>query len=175
MHMMRRLSLLGALSAAALLAACSSSDPGPFGAGGTPGSACLAFAQGQPVVAGIYVLDNTGTEAATVNSVTLSNAHGLTMTKAWLVPVGGSGNGHLLVGAGWPYPPSFTKLVRSVWAQRRPADGATIQPGHTLNLVFGLTRTTVQPGTGDPVISYTAGGSGYTVAEKTTLEVAAKC
>jgi len=173
--------MLGALSVAALLAACSSDPgPGPLGNGGTPGQQCMAFTEGQPVTTGIYDLHNTGSSPVTVTSVTLPDAHGLTMTKAWLVPIGhspGSGRvGGMLVGAGWPYPPSFTKLVRSVWAQRRPAVGATIKPGQDLNLVFGLTRTTAKAGkSSGPLIAYTTGGLSYTVAEQTTLEVAAKC
>lgn len=126
---------------------------------------------------GIYELDNTGTSPVTVQSVTLPAAHRLTMTKAWLVPIGHTGNGGTIdVGAGWPYPPSFTALVRSVWAQRRPAVGATIKPRQDLNLVFGLIRTTGSVGKSDgPAIAYTAGRSTYAVQEQTNLIVAANC
>jgi len=168
--------LLGALTVAALLAACSSDpDPGPLGSGGVPGTQCSLGRLGVPITMGIYDLHNTGTSPVTVKTVTLPSAHGLTMTKAWLVPIGQTGSGGTLdVGAGWPYPPSFTALVRSVWAQRRPAAGATIKPGQDLNLVFGLTRTTGSVGKSDgPAITYTAAGSTYTVQEKTSLVVAA--
>ena len=179
--MIGAVSLTRALSAAALLAACSSTGTGPLGDGGTPGEQCMGFPQGRPVTTGIYDLRNTGTAAVTIQSVTLPGAHGLRKTKAWLVPIGhtpGQANngGGILVGAGWPYPPSFTALVRSVWAKRRPAVGATIKPGQDLNLVFGLTRTTAKAGKSDgPAIWYTASGSSYTVNEKTSLVVAARC
>ena len=171
--------LLGALSVAALLAACSNSDPGPLGSGGVKGKQCSLGRIGVPITMGIYELHNTGTSAVTVKTVTLPSAHGLTMTKAWLVPIGQTGGGGTLdVGAGWPYPPSFTAIVRSVWAQRRPAVGnTTIKPGQDLNLVFGLTRTMGSVGKSDgPAITYAAAGSTYTVQEKTSLVVvAANC
>jgi len=124
---------------------------------------------------GIYELHDTGKSTVTVKAVTLPGAHGLAMTKAWLVPIGQTGDGSTMdVGAGWPYPPSFTKLVRAVWAQRQPAVGATIKPGQDLNLVFGLTRTKGSVGKSDgPAITYTAAGSTYTVQEETGLVLAA--
>jgi hypothetical protein len=171
--------MLGALSAAVLLASCSS-DPGPLGDGGTPGQQCMGFqgfSPGTPLTTGIYELDNAGTAAATIQGVTLAGAHGLRMTKAWLVPIGQASNGNsMLVGAGWAYPPNFSKLVRYQWARRVPAVGATIKPGHGLNLVFGLIWAGGRAGTSPgPVIAYSAGGSSYTVSEQVTLEIATRC
>jgi hypothetical protein len=181
--------MLGALAAAALLASCSS-DPGPLGDGGTPGvvdqhmqrlagQQCMdfqGFSPGTPLTTGIYELDNTGTAAATIQSVTLPGAHRLRMTKAWLVPITQTDGGTLDVGAGFSYPPSFPKAVRDVWARRVPAVGATIKPGHGLNLVFGLIWAGGRAGlSGGPVIAYAACGSSYTVSEQVTLEIAAKC
>lgn len=171
--------MLGALSVAALLASCSS-GPAPLGDGGTPGQQCMGFegfSPGTPLTTGIYELVNTGSAAATIQSVTLPGAHRLRMTKAWLVPIWQTGHGGTLdVGAGWAYPPNFSKVVRYVWARRVPAVGTTIKPGHGLNLVFGLVwaggRAGLSPG---PMISYTAGGSSYSFSEQTTLEIAAKC
>ena len=132
---------------------------------------------GDALTTGIYELDNTGTAAATIQGVTLPGAHRLRMTKAWLVPIGQAPNGNtMLVGAGWAYPPNFSKLARYQWARRVPAVGATIKPGHGLNLVFGLIWAGGRAGlSGGPVIAYTAGGSSYTVSEQVTLEIAAKC
>lgn len=137
----------------------------------------MRFALGKPVTTGIYTVDNAGTAAVMIQSVTLPGAHGLRMTKAWLVPIGQTGHGGtLIVGAGWPYPPSSTPLIRSVWAKRRPAAGATIRPGQSLNLVFGLIRTTAPDGTSEgPAIQYSAGGSTYAVQEQTSLVVSASC
>ncbi len=159
-----------------LLAGCST-GPGPLGDGGTAGQQCMQYPPRKPVTTGIYDLTNAGGSPVTILSVTLPSAHSLRMTKAWLVPITKTANGGTLdFGAGWPYPPSFTKVVQSVWAQRRPAVGGTIKPGQDLNLVFGLIRATASAATSDgPAITYTAGGSSYTVNEKTSLEVAAGC
>jgi hypothetical protein len=138
----------------------------------------MAAPRGQPVTTGIYELTNSGTSAVTIQSVTLPNSDGLAATKMWLLPIyhdPKTGN-FLNAGAGFPYPPAYSAGVRSAWAQRRPAVGATIKSRQDLNLVFGLTRTTAKTGkSGGPAIAYTAGGSSYTVAEQTTLEIAAKC
>ena len=165
--------LLGALSAtAALLAACSSS-PGPLGNGGTPGQQCFPGRQGEPVTLGLYTLQNNGTSAATINSVRLpSDARGLKMTKAWVVPIyHDPKTGNLeLIGVGWPYPPTS----QPTWPQRSPAAGAIVKPGQDLNLVFGLIRTTGGNGRSDgPVIVYTVNGSSYTIHEAVSLLLAA--
>ena len=166
--------LLGALFLAALLAACSSSGPGPLGQGGTDAEQCMDYPVGQPVAAGIYDLTNTGDSPVTIQSVTLPDAHGLAVTKTWLVPIyhdPKTGN-WLDVGAGAPFPPTTSPQ----WVQRRPAIGGVIRPRQDLNLVFGLTRTTAKAGRSPgPVIAYTAGGSSYTVKMKTSLVVAATC
>jgi hypothetical protein len=170
--------LLGALSVAALLTACSSIGPGPLGDGGTNAEQCMPSPQGQPVTTGIYHLANAGTSAVTIQSITLPNAHGLAATRMWLLPIyRDPKNGNFLdAGAGYPYPPAFTAGVRAAWAKRRPAVGATIKPHQDLDLVFGLTRTTSKSGkSGGPVVAYTADGSSYTVAMKTSLMVAASC
>jgi hypothetical protein len=76
------------------------------------------------------------------------------------------------VGSGFPWPPPNTPQ----WPHRKAAIGGTIRPGQTLNLVFGLVRTTPKAGTSaGPLITYTAGGNTYTVKEGFTLEVAAHC
>jgi hypothetical protein len=178
-YAMRAVAMLGALSAAALLASCSS-GPGPLGDGGTPGQQCegfKGFSPGAPLTTGIYELVNTGTAAATIQSVTLPDAQRLRMTKPWLAPIGRTANGGTIdVGAGFSYPPSFSKLARWQWANRVPAIGATIKPGHGFDLLFGLIWAGGKTGlSGGPVIAYTAGGSSYTVSEQVTLEIATYC
>jgi hypothetical protein len=167
--------LLGALSVTALLAACSSSSsPGPLGDGGVAGVQCMSYAQGQPVTTGLYDLDNTGTSSVTIQSVVLPSARDLRMTKAWLVPIyhdPRTGN-FVDVGVGAPYPPTTAPQ----WPDRRPAIGGVIRPGKTLNLVFGLTRTTAASGkSAGPAITYTTGSSTWTVREATSLIVTAHC
>jgi len=171
--------LLGALSAAAaLLAGCSSSASAnrPLGDGGSPGQQCMQYPEGKPVSTGIYDLDNSGPSPVTITSITLPSSRRLRMTKAWLAPIGRQGGDYITIGAGYPYPPSFSPVARAVWAQRRPLIGAVIKPGKDLNLVFGLTRTGSSAGrSAGPKITYTSGGNTYTVSEQTSLVVAARC
>ena len=169
--------LLVALSGtAALLAACST-GPGPLGTGGDGGLQCSPGAQGRPITIGIYTLDNSGTSPVTVTSVTLPAAHGLAMTKSsWLVPIyhdPRNGNDDTIgVTAGYPPTSKADLAVNPEWRYRVPAAGATIRPGQTLNLVFGLIRTTARAGrSGGPLISYTADGMPYTVQEQTGQEI----
>jgi hypothetical protein len=165
--------LLGALPLAALLAACSSGS-GPLGDGGVVATQCISFPAGKPVTTGLYELTNSGTKPVTVQGIALRNRSGLTVTNTWLVPIYHDlKNGDWFdVGVGAPYPPT----TAPEWRNRRPAIGATIRPGQDLNLVFGLTRTTAKAGRSDgPAIAYTAGGSGYSMKEKTSLVVAASC
>jgi hypothetical protein len=169
--------LLGALPvAASLLAACSSS-PGPLGTGGTGGTQCISYREGSPVTMGLYVLENTGTIPATVTGISLPpDAHGLTMTSAWLVPIYHdlkNGN-HVAVGVGWDYPPPVKQNPQ--WPQRRPAIGGTVKPGQDLNLVFGLVRTTAKDGaSGGPVVTYRAGGNSYTMQMAVRMIVSPRC
>jgi pyrroloquinoline quinone biosynthesis protein B len=54
------------------------------------------------------------------------------------------------------------------------AIGGVVGPHKTLNLVFGLARTSASDGRSDgPAITYTAGGNSYTIEEGITLLVAA--
>jgi hypothetical protein len=168
--------VLGALSAtAALLPACSSST-GPLSPG-SPGTQCISYREGSPVTMGLYVLQNTGTATATVQGVSLpSDAHGLKMTSAWIVPIyhdPKNGN-YETVGVGWDYPPPVTSNPQ--WKQRRPAVGGTVKPGQELNLVFGLIRTGARNGTsGGPVVTYSAGGSSHTMQMAVRMIVSPKC
>jgi hypothetical protein len=170
-----RILLLGApLVVAALLAGCSSPDPspnGPLGDGGTPGQQCEPAATGQWDAMGIFDLHNASHSPVTITGFTLPHLHGLRVTSAWLTPIGYSGKTEELIGtARWP------PITDAVWAHRFPLIGAVIKPGRDYNLVFGLAHTGVKYGTSDgPKISYTSGGSKYTVSEQTTLAVATNC
>jgi hypothetical protein len=169
--------LLGALLvAAALLVGCSSSsDPGtngPLGAGGVPGEQCEPAAIGQWDAMGIFDLHNTGHSPVTITGFTLPHLHALRVTRQYLTPIGHAGKTEELIGtARWP------PTVDGVWRHRFPLIAAVIKPGQDFNLVFGLTRTAAAPyGKSDgPKISYTSGGSRYTVSEQVTLSVAGNC
>ena len=161
--------LSGALSAAAvLLTACSSSPGvGPLGKGYAPGSICFPGTEGHEVTMGFYVIKNSGTASARIRSITLPNAHGLRATRVWLAPI----RKNLLLGAGFPWPPRSP-----VWAHRMPASGAVIKAGESLNIVFGITRTSSAPARSDgPLVVYTAQGSAYTMRNGVSFEEAAHC
>lgn len=166
--MKARRSFPGALSAAAvLLAACSGSAVGPLGDGGGSGRLCFPGTKGHTVTMGYYALQNNGTAAVKILSIKLPSQHGFRVTRSWLVPI----RDRMLIGAGFPWPPTSPD-----WALRRPASGAIIQARETLNLVFGLTRTSDTPGrsTG-PVVVYTVNDTTYTMQEHTSFEEAMRC
>jgi hypothetical protein len=170
---LRKLLLLGALSAvAALLAGCSSAGgPPPLGNGGAGGRACTPAPQvGKPVNMALFDLNNQSTAPVTIRSVSLPDAHGMAMTEAWLVPSNTSGP---QLGVGFAYPP----VTYPLWADRVPASGAAIRPGQHLQLVFGVLRTTAADGSSDgPMIVYTAGPTTYTLREQVSLAAArTKC
>jgi hypothetical protein len=166
---LRRLLLLGSLSAvAALLAGCSSAPP--LGSGSGAGVCAPAPQVGKPVDMGLFDLKNQGTAPVTVRSVSLPDARGMAMTAAWLVPANASGP---QLGVGQPYPP----VTYPLWADRVPAVGAVIRPGQDLQLVFGVLRTTAADGRSDqPMIVYTAGRAAYTLREQGSLALShTKC
>jgi len=75
-----------------------------------------------------------------------------------------------VVGGFWVVPIFHTTLIGAVdwpptaraWALRKRAVGAVVKPGQTLNLVFGVARTTARTGRSDgPSIIYSAGGKTY--------------
>ena len=138
MRARRQMMLAGALLAtAAPLAACSS-GPGPLGNGGDGGTECVPGRVGQTLSMGFYALENTGTEAAAIQSVTQSGEQGITATKAWVIPIVRHPNGStLLLGAGFAWPP----VTWPTWRDRRPAVGAVIGAGKSVNLAYGVTRT----------------------------------
>ena len=168
---MRKVLLLGALSAvAALLAGCGAGDPPPLGSGSGAGVCTPAPQVGKPVLMGVFELKNQGTDPVTVRSVSLPDAHGIAMTEAWLVPVNAGGP---QLGVGLAYPP----VTYPLWPNRVPAVGAVIRPGQDLQLAFGVLRTSAADGSSDqPMIVYTAGRATYTLREQGSLAVArAKC
>ena len=164
---LRKLLLLGALSAlAAVLAGCGAGDPPPLGSGSGAGVCTLAPQVGKPVLMGLFELKNQGTDPVTVRSVSLPDAHGIAMTEAWLVPVSTSGP---QLGVGLAYPP----VTYPLWPNRVPAVGAVIRPGQDLQLAFGVLRTSAADGSSDqPMIVYTAGRATYTLREQGSLAVA---
>jgi hypothetical protein len=152
---------MGALPATAALVAACSSGPPPLASYGFTGHECSPSALGKPLTDGQFILANTGSSPVTVTSVKLPPLHGVTMTKAWLIPLYKPPHGSLTyIGDGFPYPPT----TWHTWPQRQAIPGAIIKPHRELNLFFGLTRTAARRvEAGSPVVTYTAGGSTYTL------------
>jgi hypothetical protein len=121
---------------------------------------------------GDYDLHNSGNQNVTIISATLPGVHRLTVTRAWVVPVyhdPKNGNWLLIGTAHWP--PGGPQ-----WPQRRPAIGAVIRPGHDLNLVFGLTRTSGTEGhSGGAIVTYSSGGAQYVFHGSIAYMVAQDC
>lgn len=168
----KRVAVAGALSVAALLATSCASGSGPLGDGGIAGYLCVVGAVGTPVTWGQYTLDNTGGSPVTLTNIKLPpHAEGLAITRAaWLVPIyhDVKQNEWVIVGAGVPWPPTS----QQVWPERTPAIGGVIRPHQTLNLLFGLIRTTPSAGRSEnagPVITYTTGGRSYTLTERSGM------
>jgi hypothetical protein len=152
----------------ALAAAACASDPGagPLGSAGNGGQQCIPAPLGVPRAMGDFTLRNTGTAPVTVNSVTLTDPHGLAQGKPWLTPIISN---QPLIGANlWP-PPA------EAWARRIPADGAVLRHGEDLNLVLEVWRTRNPSGIARVTISYTASGTTYSLTEGWSVQVARNC
>ena len=167
---LKRIRLLGVLAAAAaLLAGCSGAgSPPPLSPGGS-GRVCVPAPHiGTPVSMVLFILNNQGTTPITVRNVSLPNAHGMAMTKVWLMQLH---TDSAQLGVGGPWPP----VTDSLWPVRVPAVGGVIQPGKVLQLAFGVIRTTAAGGSSDgPVVVYTVGRTTYTLREQFSLAVATK-
>jgi hypothetical protein len=154
---MRRVMLLpGALAAVLLAAACSASDPGPLGASGPIMAVdCAPNPPGQVIAVGYVVLLN-GNAQLTVNTVRLTDNHGLAMGTPWLTPVFDDSS----IGFGFPWPPAVKQF--RAWRYRHLADGATVRPGQNPDLVIPVWRTGKKAGQSSITVYYTSGGNAYT-------------
>jgi hypothetical protein len=163
----RWLALPGTLLCAAFLAACSS-DPGPLGSTADYGSGvqCQGLLRpGQMIAIGDWELKNGSASTVTVQSASLPGEHGLSATKAWLVPI----QGQTLIGVAY-WPPKSP-----MWPLRQPAAGAVIRPHQSVNLVFGFAKTSAKNGqAGGPLVTYTANGHTYTLQETFSVLLEAK-
>lgn len=125
---------------------------------------------GKTLTDGFYALENHSRQMVTVTGVRLVGGPGQAMTsRAYLVPAGPGVNLPLIGLQPWP-PVSYPE-----WKYRRLAIGAKIAPGKRANLVFAQTRTSTHPQPARPVITYSAGGTSYTLAEATETIVAVSC
>jgi hypothetical protein len=125
----------------------------------------LQCTPGKTLADGFYTLQNMSDQTVTVTDVRLVGGAGQKMTSpAYLMPIYGTA----LPGLDyWP--------VRwPTWKDRKRVPAA-IAPHVTTNLVFAQTRTNDHPESATIQVSYTAGGSSYTMTEVTRVLVAVKC
>jgi hypothetical protein len=166
---MRRAVLLPAVLAVALLAAACSSGPGPLGPSAITGVDCGPASIGQAIIVGFDGLVN-GKSQLTVNSVRLTDNHGLAMGVPWLVPLL---NGDDNMGMGYPWPPTLKQFPQ--WRYRRHADGAVVRPGQNPDLVIPVWRTGKKAGQASITVYYTANGNTYTWTGNWQVAIAANC
>ena len=143
------------------------SGPPPLGTGNVgPGLQCEGSDIRQPVTMGIFALTNSSDEKVTLASVRLAGGEGQKMASpAFLAPIV-----HTTLLGAQPWPPAG-----AAWRRRRLAAGAAIAPHVTTNLVFAQTRTSTRTRSAAVQITYTAGGTGYTLTEAVRVLVAADC
>jgi hypothetical protein len=163
--------LLPGVLAVALLAAACSSDPGPLGASSPVNAAdCAENAIGTQIAAGLWRLgDAVIHQEVTVNSVRLTDNHGLALGGAWLAPVADN----ILIGMGAYWPLSVKQFP--AWRYRERADGAVVKPGQWPNLVIRVWRTGTKAGEASITVWYTSGGSSYTWTGSEQVAIAANC
>jgi hypothetical protein len=138
--------------------------PPPLGnpASGDRGLQCTP---GKTLADGFYTLQNMSDQTVTVTRVRLIGGAGQKMTSpAYLMPIYDTSLPGL---AYWP-------LRWPTWKDRKRVP-ATIAPHATTNLVFAQTRTSDHPKSATVEVSYTAGGTSYTLTEVTRVLVAVKC
>jgi hypothetical protein len=178
---MRSRHLLGIpVVAAVLLAGCSTGPAvGPLGNGSDRGQQCSPGRIGEPLTIGLYDLHDYSKSSVKITDITLPPPHGLKRTGSWwLTPIlRDPTNGNWMVlGAGYPFPPTFSKLAREEWRRRQPLIGAVIHAHQQLNLVFELTRTAATYGiVAGPKVTYTSAGQTWTLTEHFSIAIAANC
>jgi hypothetical protein len=117
------------------------------------------------IAIGDWELRNSSASPVTIQSANLPGQHGLTVTRAYVVPI----QGRTLIGVAY-WPPKSP-----MWALRRLAAGAVIRPHQALDLVYGLAMTSAKTGkAGGPTIIYTANGNSYTLQETFSVQLQVK-
>jgi hypothetical protein len=119
------------------------------------------------LVDGWDVLENIGATSATITTVELTHARGVTLTKARLAPIPHRGKTTWIVGVmpGGPRSP----LAKHEVALSRPAIAGTIKPGETLNLLLWL-KTPTGGAIGPPTVTYTDSSGPHTWTSGTWYE-----
>lgn len=152
----------------ALLGPDSRSDSGPLDAPGSPGGVCVPEGDGLAVVG--TILRNGSNTAVSVEDVRLRAADGLLLTDAVIVPT----INRTAIGVWSGLPTQQNDAAdenQAAWRQRVDAEGASITPGQTLNLVVVVRRQGSVDGTAAGIdIDYRDGGGGQYV-HRTTEDI----
>jgi hypothetical protein len=136
----------------------------------------MVYPRGELAAAGFWTVEDSGKSPVTFTGFSIRKAHGLRVTKAWLVPIAHADGEYLLIGDGGRWPPHDGSVAKGQWAQRVPLVGGVLKPGQERNLVFGAAWTAGRYGiTAGPALSYRSGGRAYTVNEQAGLAVAGNC
>jgi hypothetical protein len=114
----------------------SSLGNGPLGPPGNPDIACLPASPGQTDTEGLQNPTNNSHDTLVIDHVALASPQNITLVGAYIVP--GTG----IVGAWRGFPPPAGQLAKDVSLARwRPAIGARVLPGETIDVVVGLAPT----------------------------------
>jgi hypothetical protein len=143
------------------------SGPPPLGTGnGGAGLQCEGADIAEPVTMGFFALENGSNGTVTITSVRLVGGKGQKIASpAYLVPII-----HATLLGAQPWPPAS-----SAWQLRTGATGGTIAQHATANLVFAQERTSGDTQSAAVRVTYTGGGSAYTLTESVRVLVAASC
>ncbi len=109
---------------------------GPLGPPGNLATACLPASPGQADTEGLQNPTNSSHDTLVIDRVALASPQNITLVGAYIVP--GTG----LVGAWRGFPPPAGQLAKDVALTKwRPAAGARVLPGETIDVVAGLAPT----------------------------------
>lgn len=147
-------------------------DPGPLGEGKSDGieRTCVVDVEGRQHAMGFTVLRNPSKHPAHLASVALVGAKDVRMVEGFVLDVADQ----TLVGI-QEWPPGTVEATQA-WADRVPADGATIPSrGKDKNLVVHLETSALPASLSGLRISYQLDGDDYSYVTPTSLEIKEAC
>lgn len=153
------------LTAAALVAGCSSSGPAPLGPSGGYSALCQPDAPGQPETVSDLDFLNSGSNALVVSQVVLGAPRHMRLVGTAIIP------GRNPAGNFATYPPPGS---RADWHR---VNGYRVSPHQWFSVVTGLQPTASSGQTGPIEVAYTYDGTSYTLNSgfHVTLKEAASC
>jgi len=159
------LRVVACLSSALFLAGCGGQQrSGSIDFGGDPGQVCTSTAQGEDILLGEVLTPLT--EEITIESVTLVEASGVTIDGAYILPITGD-----VIGTS-VFPPS----ANTSWADKEPAEGATLSADVPVNLVLHITRDSKDSASLESItIEYIQRGSSHSDQGSTSYSLQDSC